>query len=318
MRGRLRAAGFGTGVSLLLLLAAEGLGRWHEHLAFPTDGRGYATLPYAYGTNRHGFLERDLDAAPDPTVRRIAVLGDSMTYGTGTAAEAYTRHAEAALGPPWQVLNFAQYGYDPAQSAATLRHHVWSYRPELVVYAAYTNDVVPSRIVRVGEPARPVSVSATREVLPVWLRQRSSLLRRIEGAVLARAVADAPDYPFFRAAVTDLRDQAQAHGVELLVFQLVPHVAAGLDVGGCDTRCGAALAIAREQERILDELGVPHASALPSLRASGERAFYPRNGEDWEHPSPRGHEVLGRAFAEVVRRFGAGEPLPRMDDGEGP
>jgi hypothetical protein len=316
VRGRLRAVAFGSGLAALLLGAAELAGRRHEHLSFPTDqpGRGYATLPYAYGTNRHGFLERDLAPAPDPAVRRVAVLGDSMTYGTGTAAETYTRHAEAELGAPWQLLNFAQYGYDAAQSAATLRHHVWAYVPERIVYAAYSNDVVPTRLVRVGEPPQPASVGATPVFFPLWLRERSSLLRRIEGTALARTVTDAPDWEAFRAAVTDLRDQARDHGVALLVFQQVPHVAAGLDQGGCDARCQQALAITRQQEAVYVELGIPHASALPYLRGSGAAAFYPPNAADWEHPSPRGHAVLGRALADVVRRWEAGVELPGMDD----
>jgi len=314
---RARAAAFGLGVVGLLLGAAEGAGRRHEHMRFPTEepGRGYATLPFAYGTNAGGFLEREVAAAPDPSVRRVAVLGDSMTYGTGTAAETYTRAAEAHLGAGWQVLNFAQYGYDAAQSAATLRHRVWAYAPDLVVYAAYANDTLPSRVIYTGEPPLPTSVSARDELFPRALRERSSVLRHLEGEWLVRRLAPTPDYAFFRGAVEDMAAQCAARGVPLLVFAQVPHVAAGLDRadGACAEACREQLAVAAEQERIVRGLGLPVASALPYLRAANVTGFPPANAADWEHPSPAGHRVLGAALADVVTRHAAGLPLPGID-----
>ena len=84
------------------------------------------------------------------TPKTVLVLGDSMTWGTGPAEEAWPRLAEARLGAGWEVLNFSHYGYDIAQSLAVLRQHGWAYGPDLVVYAAYTNDPIPSRVVEVG------------------------------------------------------------------------------------------------------------------------------------------------------------------------
>lgn len=317
MSRRARAALFGLGAAALLLVAAEAAGRHHAHMVFPADepGRGYATVPFAYGTNGGGFLEREVAAGADPTVRRVAVLGDSMTYGTGTAEEAYTRAAEARLGAGWQVLNFAQYGYDAAQSAATLRHRVWAFVPDVVVYAAYTNDVLPSRVIYTGDPPLPESVSARTELFPRALRERSSLLRHLEGALLVRRVAQTPDYPAFRDAVADIAAQCAAHGVPLVVFAQVPHVAAGLDRadGTCGEACRAQVAVAVEQERIVRGLGVPVASALPYLRAADVTGFPSANAADWEHPSPAGHRVLGAALADVLTRHAAGLPLPGID-----
>lgn len=283
-------------------------------MRFPTDGRLYATIPGAYGTNGGGFPERELPAAPDPSVRRVAVLGDSMTYGTTTADETWTRRAEEALGQPWQFLNFAQYGYDVHQSAATLRHVVPPYAPDLVIYAAYANDVVPTRIVFAGEPALPVSVSAASEIFPVALRGRSSLLRHVEGAILARRVTDTPDFARFEAGVAAMAADAAALGAEFLAVTLVPHVAAGRDRGGCDARCEDALALTARQEAVFDALGVAHGSVLGALRCSGAAGFPPQNPDDWEHPSPAGQHVVGLAVADLLRRRAAGEPLPRLDD----
>jgi hypothetical protein len=134
----------------------------------------------------------------------VAVLGDSLTWGTTTAEETYTRYAESELGPPWQILNFSHYGYDIQQSVATLRSRVWPYAPDLVVYAAYTNDFVPSRLITVGDPPWLVWVGASGGLLPPALSQRSALLRRVEGALLARDVTDRPDPAFFQAGLDAL------------------------------------------------------------------------------------------------------------------
>lgn len=303
MSGRGRALCLGLFVAALPLVGVEWRWRAHEGIAVPAGeaGRGYATIPHAYGTNGGGFHERDLPAAPDPSVRRVAVLGDSMTYGTTTAAETYTRRAEEILGPPWQILNFSQYGYDIAQSAATLRSRVWAYAPDLVVYASYGNDAVRTRLITAGRPPVLICVSSERELFPVFVRERSAILRRIEGAFLARGASDAPDYAFFRRGLRDLVAQTAQRGVPLLVFEQVPHVAAGLGRGGCtDDACVSRMEMSRAQGTIFDEEGVRHASALPYLQASGEMAFYAADRSDDEHPSPEGHRVIGAALAEIL------------------
>jgi hypothetical protein len=184
-----------------------------------------------------------------------------------------------------------------------------------VVYAAYTNDTLPSRVIYTGEPPLPTSVSARDELLPRALRERSSLLRHLEGALLVRRLAPTPDYAFFRGAVEDMAALCAARDVPLVVFAQVPHVAAGLDRadGACADRCRAALAVAVEQERIVRGLGLPVASALPYLRAANVTGFPPANAADWEHPSPAGHRVLGAALADVLTRHATGLPLPAID-----
>lgn len=296
MTERRRAAlALGLALGAGLVLALELRLRAHEGLDFPTDGRGYQTRPHAYGTNALGHPERDLPEE-DPSVRRIVVLGDSMSYGTTVPAEAWPRRAEEALGPPWQVLNLSQYGYDLEQELATLRVVGWRYRPELVVYAAYVNDVVPTRLIEVGRPPAPASVAAERVLFPVGLRQRSAILRRWEGAHLARLGAPPADWARWEATLLALREEV-AGRADLVGFGLVPHEAAG---ARCEGRCAEALAVAARQAARARALGLRWIEALPALQAAGVEDFYPANREDWEHPSPEGQALLGRAFAEAL------------------
>ena len=310
---RVLALVFGSALALVPLLVAEHRLREHEGtLEFPADepGRQFATRPGTRGTNSQGFHEREFALVPDPTHRRIAVLGDSLTWGTAGAEATYTRLAEPLIGEPWQVLNFSHYGYDIAQSLATLHARAWAYGPERVVYAAYVNDVIPTRLITVGEPPELAWVGFTGGIFPNGWTQRSAVLRRLQGRWLAEQVTDTPDYGFFREQLVAMAAEVRAHGATLLVLQLVPHVLAG----DCEeSRCTDALAVAHRQETIAREAGIPYASVLPWLRGSGASAFFPPGSEDWEHPSPEGHEVMARAFAAIFQRWEAGATLPGND-----
>lgn len=289
---------------VLALGAAEAWLRSEEGtVVFPWDepGRGFATRPHARGTNAHGFLEREIPPGRDPAARRVVVLGDSMTYGTTTAEQTWTRAAEDALGPPWQVLNFAHYGYDAEACAATLRHHAAAWAPDLVVYASYTNDLLPNTVIELGRFGYPVWIGARGALLPTPLRRASALARAVEGALLARGLEQVPDLELYRSQVADMAAQSRALGAEFLVFGLVPHVFAG-------GRCEAGLQACLEHKVWLDlqqaavrGLGLPWIPAEPILDATGREHFYPANPADHEHPGPEGHAALGRGFAEVLR-----------------
>ena len=305
------------------LVATETVARGHEGTTvFPWDepGRGFATEPNTRGANNAGFHERELPASRDPSVRRVAVVGDSMTWGTGTAEETWTRAAEHDLGSAWQVLNFGHYGYDTSQAAATMRHRVWAYEPDVVVYAAYGNDLVPTRLITVGEPPLHAWVAATGGILPPWARRASAVARKVEGVVMARAVDDVEDEGAFEAGVADMAAQAAAHGVPLIVYGLVPHILASPRLDGCirtdgtSGRCVEALAQTRRQAEIVRGMGLVWASALPYLRGSGEESFFPADPGDWQHPSPAGDRYIGAGMADVLLRHQGGTPLLDVDD----
>jgi hypothetical protein len=186
------------------------------------------------------------------------------------------------------------------------------------VFAAYVNDLVPSRLITVGEPPFHVWVGVDGGVLPVPLRRASAILRAAEGAVMARRATEVEEPAAFSAGVADMAAQAREHGVPLLVFGLVPHVLAG-GMQGCSERAGApgrceeALARTRTEAALVEAQGLPFASVLPYVRASGHESFFPANPNDWEHPGPEGHRVVGEAFVDVLGRWERGEALLGVD-----
>ncbi len=308
LRRRLAALAFGTALALVGLGGVEAWCREGERrLEYLWDSpRLFAVRPGVAGTNAWGFHEREIRPEPAAGVRRVVVIGDSVTWGAGPAEEAYPRRVEQALGPPWQVLNLAHYGYDIRQSAAVLRELGWAYAPEIVVYASYTNDPVPSRAIEVDGGHVWVGEGG---FLPPLLRQHSALLRRAEGAVLVRRLQDRPDWEFYRASLQDLRDQAVAHGVPLLVLGLVPHVLAEPDLAVCSARvgqpglCEEHAAIADAQEKVAHALDLPWLGVLPALRASGRTDFYPPDSRDWQHPGPEGHVVFAGVLLKLLAPY---------------
>jgi hypothetical protein len=273
--------------TLVSLTGAEIALRAHEGTTiFPADGRGYATRPGTRGTNRRGFLERD-EVPPGA----IAVLGDSMTWGTTTAEEAWPRVAEGMLGRP--VSNYSHYGYDGAKEAATLRAHVWQDAPAMIVYAAYSNDLVPTRLITVGEPPTLA-----------WIGPATALGRAILGIWHGRTYRETEDPNSFSAALSDMRAQAAAHDVPFLVFALAPYRLDPLGPLGPLDRLRVIEALCAQ---------VPYASVVPYLRGTpGEYAS--ANPADREHPGPRGQALFAAAFVDVLARLEAGAVLPRVDD----
>lgn len=314
---RARALALGLALAALPLVGAEGWARRNERdIDWVPDqpGRGYATPGGQHGANARGFHEREPAAKPAGT-RRVAVVGDSVTWGGGLALEeTLTRVAEADLAPDWQVLNYATYGYDTCQAAATLRHVARADDPDLVVYAAYPNDLVPTELIYVGPARAPVWVGAD----PWPLHGRSALVRRVEGVVRARGYAERPDPARFARCVTELLDAAGDVPVAALV--LLPHVLAA-DLESCDAAagepgwCAAQLAAAETMQTVLAEAHVPNASTLLDLRhAEGPSYFPPDAPTDRDHPNAAGARVFGQALAALVRHV----TRPRSDSDRAP
>ncbi len=105
--------------------------------------------------NARGFRDADWPPGGSRATKRVAILGDSVPYGTGIGAErrlteALARHLTRELGPgEAEVRNFAIPGYGFQQMRALFDRTVRTWDPDVVVVAL--NDashrplVVPAR-----------------------------------------------------------------------------------------------------------------------------------------------------------------------------
>jgi GDSL-like Lipase/Acylhydrolase family len=113
---------------------------------------GYELLSGSKGRrssiNVDGMRDREYSVAKPDGVFRIACIGDSVTYSSGTPQRAsYPSHMERLLNEDetvsdttFEVLNFGVVGYDIVQSLENLRVRALKYKPDLVIYQYCLND----------------------------------------------------------------------------------------------------------------------------------------------------------------------------------
>jgi lysophospholipase L1-like esterase len=157
---------------------------WAElaHRPSAVPGLSYELTPTPEGergaANHHGMRDDDPLPAGAPGVVRIAVLGDSFTYGLGVALdEAYPQVLERLIrdargsnghARPVDVLNFGVCGYSTADEAQVLEYKALSWHPDLVLVGYTLND--PET-----DPVQPLQHHFAE--LRWW--QHSQILRRI-------------------------------------------------------------------------------------------------------------------------------------------
>jgi hypothetical protein len=89
--------------------------------------------------NALGFRDREVGAKP-PDVYRIAVIGDSFTWGFGLEErERFTNLLGDLLGPRYEVFNFAQPGNNMPDHLAVLNQALEA-MPDFVLLQLYIND----------------------------------------------------------------------------------------------------------------------------------------------------------------------------------
>jgi hypothetical protein len=123
--------------------------------------------------NARGFRGVEWDAVKRPGVKRVAVLGSSMTYGSSVAFDKiYTTVAERILrarGLDVEILNCAVQNYKVQQFLRNYRRNVARLAPDVVVQAFADQDVKPM------EPPR----SPPRGDLRPWLT-RTEFYRKFQ------------------------------------------------------------------------------------------------------------------------------------------
>lgn len=134
--------------------------------------------------NSDGLREREIPKSKPEGTIRIAVIGDSITFGWGVPQEqTYPRVMEKILnnrqslpeGMKYEILNFGVGNYAITDVANMLEHKSLSYSPDLVIYGAFLNDAESGGATVGGAWLLRHSVAA------VWLWGRVDRLLRKSG-----------------------------------------------------------------------------------------------------------------------------------------
>jgi len=154
----LRSRTLGAAVALAAIFLALEKARARRTVVQELDARlGWRMLPSQHAFDRHlektedinafGFRDREWTLEKKPGTTRIALLGDSMTYGSTVELDrTYPRLLEKRLrdrGLDVEVMNFAVQGYTLEQSARNYVENVRRFRPDVVVMPLVDQDVKP-------------------------------------------------------------------------------------------------------------------------------------------------------------------------------
>ncbi len=275
----------------------------------PRPGAVVFGAPINDGAYRGPFYPPARDAT-----RRIAVLGDSTTYGFGLPeTESWGRFLERLLrdnGHDVEVLNFGCVGFTITQGYHLYVERVRGYRPDVVVAAfGAVNESYPA-LPGLDDEGKIGALTALPYRARAFLRRYDAFrwLESLTGAgeapaeldedVLTRRVTAGE----FQRRIADLKEAVEADGGRLVL------------VSPPRRRDGEAKhEVTAEYTRALTEtaerLGLPVADVHGEFRALEEQELGAEVADpkrwsasslflDFWHPSPKGH----RAYAVVVGR----------------
>lgn len=119
--------------------------RWGT--VYPGNPRGYFEPGdrMTIVTNNEGFRDDDFSRERAPGTFRVAMFGDSFTLGEGVRrGDIFADRVERAPtsdGRRVEALNFGVNGYDAVYSLALMERTVPAFRPDLVLFDFYLNDI---------------------------------------------------------------------------------------------------------------------------------------------------------------------------------
>jgi lysophospholipase L1-like esterase len=151
-------------------------------------------------TNSLGFREREIPPK-SPDRYRIAIVGDSFTWGQGIAAdERFSNLIGISLGPGYEVLNYGRPGNNMPEHLGAL-DQVLPGRPDFILLQLYINDFETRQMER-PQPYTLLPAALDREL------ERSSVLYDLlnqQWANVQPALGIMDSYPTYMAK--NLRDE---------------------------------------------------------------------------------------------------------------
>jgi lysophospholipase L1-like esterase len=261
---------------------------------FGTRYRGFDVSVNSSGFRGPEFGPRRADEL------RVALVGDSFTFGNGVAFEDTLGERLAReltrLGRPATVFNCGVPGYNAGHAAITARERVLPLDIDLLVYVFFANDLEPS------QARREVPVDAVideragfplRSALGQWCAVHAK--RALAGAGVdvdagTRAAWHAniaEGGPRLEAALDELRDACAERGVPLVVA-IYPFMAPPETNPFAEVDAYAA--------RVCAERGVPCVELREAFPAGSE--LYGHWSSTWDsHPDGAGHQRAAELLA---------------------
>lgn len=255
-------------------------------------------------TNSLGMRCHEPAATKDERLVRIAVLGDSVTFGFSvrgeetycSVLERELAATEAGAGERFEVLNFGVGGYSTRDEAVVLEHKALPLDPDLVIVGYFLNDPDFEASQPLHRYFRGTSWWEHSHLVRLMAKRRFDAEKQIYGAGDLYSYFHAegePRWSSVLAAFDRMKELCDARGVRVLLVVFPCY----LGFASFDGYLHGFLhdkVVAAGQER-----GFATLDLLDAFRASGAKPEEVR--ADPEHPNARGHEIAARAILEKLR-----------------
>lgn len=257
-----------------------------------TPGVSHRLFGVDVDINSRGFRDAELPAAPEPGTARVALLGDSITFGWGVAyGDRFSEILErewAAEGHPVELINTGHGNWNAAQECAALTELLADDPLDGVLQVWYINDAEPT-------PEYREAPWHARFYLSVFLWAKSDLLQRRMGAKQTYVdyyrslyVPDADGYALFRESLGRIGRNARARDIPW-VFVILP------EFHGIPGPFGEIYGRVAEDAR--------HAGAIVIDATTGFEGEDPASlwvARNDVHPNARGHALIARVIRDEV------------------
>lgn len=292
---------------------------------------GYGEVPertVEYAISSQGFRDREFVQPKPEGLLRIALIGDSVTYGTGVdPADTLPKQLERVLRERFperelEVMNCGVFAHNTTQQLAWYRFNIAKFEPDIVLVCTTIPDASGENI-----PPRPVEeeTSEARWVRRlgltsgVWaaddmdgatvalkttmfLRRNSKLAdfvaHQLYNGLMGQAhtqsyrldwAAGSPGYESVKKAYSLFANDARQAGARFLGAMYPTLVQ--LDEYPYATEHAALGTIA-------EELGVPFLDLAPAFAEEDARALQVHPHD--HHPNPRAHGIAAEALADFI------------------
>lgn len=266
--------------------------------------------------NAAGFRERQFSAAKAAGTYRIAVVGDSFTFGNGIRPQdRYSDLLQARLPERFEVLNFGAAGANTPEHRSLVGHLLTDIHPDFVLLQWYVNDVEDDD--STGRPA-PSPLMPYRP-LHRWLNDASALytvanMKWAETQVALGMTTAYTDYLFRRLGDPNSRDSRldRALLVDLIALCKRAGVPLGIvlfpDAAG---DLGENYPFRYLHERVLDvcrEQNVPCIDLRSDFALVKDHRLLWANRLD-HHPSALANEIAAVKIFETYAKQWAASPV---------
>ena len=296
-------------------LMAEAAARFlFRDITTTADAGGYFSQRWArerpIQENDRGFREREFTAPKPNHVYRIAVIGDSFTYGNGIREDdRYTNRLQAWLPGTFEVLNFGLPGANTPDHYALMASRVLPAQPDYVLLQWFVNDVEGADM-----SSRPRYLALLpRALAGKWFAEHSALydvatMGWVQWQVQLGLAPSFADYLTARTADPHGADARREHELLHAIVTLVRREHSGFGMvlfpdAGYDL--GAAYPFGFLHQRVLDDCQQEHITCVdlrPAFSTIKDRRALWVNRFD-HHPSARANEIAALEILKVFQAY---------------